>query len=493
MSLILFVLMLAKLAAVGSYIIDLKRMNLPCQTTQCRSMKICYSYDRFCNTGLLPRYCLVGLYTNIADINTETAMRGESSFYEFKKELALGDSPKVVSVILNDQGEDVVYCEDLQSRNESGSAMFVHLESMANSSIDIELTSDCDEHCTGVACNRCYYHPPVVTISVRQPVIIDENATIVCRILPLTRDTQIFWLMSNGTFSRTLHTSDKYQVTTNMTINSSLLTIFLVQHEDELNYTCKAINFMQTGISKQVNFNATYVSTENITSTDQNVTTTESNINSKLTYSTYSTKNSSTMKIDNTRITPSNKLFSTNQQKTSSTIPIRKLTTLKLSLTSKYITISSSVKGASTSTSRISPTTKSTTSLTNVNSVNTTITKYSIIHSSLTKPGRNTSSAVSSKGVSATVIPTVKTKSTTDPALSPITKTSAAPLCDKASSLTFEAIRSKEETHFQKLVIIATSAIVGLEFVIIALLICLVRRQKRWRLKKKTDEADTKF
>lgn len=153
------------------------------------------------------------------------------------------------------------------------------------------------------------------------------------------------------------------------------------------------------------------------------------------------------MKIDNTRITPSNKLFSTNPQKTSSTIPIRKLTTLKLSLTSKYITISSSVKGASTSTSRISPTTKSTTSLTNVNSVNTTITKYSIIHSSLTKPGRNTSSAVSSKGVSATVIPTVKTKSTTDPALSPITKTSAAPLCDKASSLTFEAIRSKVGIH----------------------------------------------
>lgn len=488
-------LILTKLAAVGAYSIDLKVVNLPCQTTQCRSMKICYSYNRFCNTGLQLRNCLVGLYTNNISIPTESAVKGKSSFYEFQEELDLGDSPKVLSVILNDQGEDVVYCEDLPTRNESGRAMFVHLESTPNfsSSIDIELTSNCDEHCTGVACNRCYYHPPVVTISVRQPVIIDENATIVCRILPLTRDTQILWLMSNGTFSRTLHTSDKYQVTTSMTINSSLLTIYSVQHADELEYSCQAINFMQTGISKQVNFNATYVSTENITSTDQNVTTTESNINSKLTYSTYSTKNSSTMKIDNTRITPSNKLFSTNPQKTSSTIPIRKLTTLKLSLTSKYITISSSVKGASTSTSRISPTTKSTTSLTNVNSVNTTITKYSIIHSSLTKPGRNTSSAVSSKGVSATVIPTVKTKSTTDPALSPITKTSAAPLCDKASSLTFEAIRSKEETHFQKLVIIATSAIVGLEFVIIALLICLVRRQKRWRLKKKTDEADTKF
>lgn len=490
-------LMLAKLAAVGSYIIDLKVVNLPCQTTQCKSMKICYSYDRFCNTGLLPRYCLVSLYTNDISITAESAIKGKSSFYEFQKELDLGDSPKVLSVILNYQGEEVVYCEDLPSRNESGSTMFVHLESTTNfsSSIDIVLTSDCNdrEHCTGVVCNRCYYSPPAVTISVQEPVIIDDNATIICRILPLTRDTQILWFINNETFSRTIHTSDKYQITTSMSIKSSFLTIYSIQHDDDLKYSCQAINFMQKGISKHLKFNATDVSTENITSTDQNVTTTESNINSKLTYSTHSTKRSSTMKIDNTRITPSNKLFSTNPQKTSSTIPIRKLTTLKLSLASKYITISSSVKGSSTSTSRISPTTKSTTSLTNVNSVNTTITKYSIIHSSLTIPGRNTSSAVSSKGVSATVIPNVKTKSTTDSALSPITKTSAAPLCDKASSSTFEAIRSKEETHFQKLVIIATSAIVGLEFVIIALLICLVRRQKRWRLKKKPDEADTKF
>lgn len=39
------------------------------------------------------------------------------------------DSPTVLSVILNQQGEKVVYCEDPASRNESGSAMLVHFES----------------------------------------------------------------------------------------------------------------------------------------------------------------------------------------------------------------------------------------------------------------------------------------------------------------------------------------------------------------------------
>lgn len=36
----------------------------------------------------------------------------------------------MLSVLLNQQGEDVVYCEDPASRNESGSAMLVHFESM---------------------------------------------------------------------------------------------------------------------------------------------------------------------------------------------------------------------------------------------------------------------------------------------------------------------------------------------------------------------------
>ncbi|XP_076106759.1 uncharacterized protein LOC143075276 [Mytilus galloprovincialis] len=484
MSLIQYMLILVKLAGIGAYFINLKVMNFPCNATQCKSMKICYSYDKFCNTGLQLKYCLMDMTNNMIDINTTSALKGNSSFYEFKKEHNSGDSPTVLSVLLNQQGEDVVYCEDPASRNESGSAMLVHFESMTTinfSSIDIELKSNCDdnERCTGAYCNRCYFSPPVVTISVREPVIIDDNATIVCRILPLTRDTQILWLISNGTFSKTIHSNDKYQVSTSTSINSSILTIYSVQHEDELKYSCQATNFRQTGTSKEVRFNATVFSTDNITSTDHNLTTPES---------------VSTMKFVTTPgITPSNQLLSTNPTRTSSIISIRNLTTLKLSSTSKHITISSSAKGASTTISVTSPTTKSSTILTNIKSVNTTITKYSIFHSSVTIPGRNTSPAVSSTGNSATPIPTVKTIGSTDPTVSQITKTPTASLCDKASSSSFEAIRSKEEAYFQKLVIIATCAIVFVELVIIALLILLVRRQKRWRLEKKTDKAVTQF
>ncbi|CAC5361164.1 unnamed protein product [Mytilus coruscus] len=375
--------------------------------------------------------CLVDLYNNIIDINTESAIKGDSIFYEFKKKLDSGDSPKVLSVILNERGEEVVYCEDTGSRNESGSAMAVHLESTTNSSIDIELKSDCDdrEHCTGVACNRCYFHPPVVTISVLEPVVIDDNATIICRILPLTRDTQILWFMSNGTFSRTIHNSDKYQVTTSKTMKSSFLVIYLVQHEDELNYSCQAINFIQTGMSNQVQFTAVEFTTENITSTDHNLTTPESNLYSNL---------------------QSNMSFSTNPKMTSSPRSIntrRKLTTLKLSSTSKYITTSSSVKGASGFISRISSTTKPTTSLTNVKSVNTAITKDNNMLPSVTIPDRTSSLAVSSTRKSTTISSTGKATGTITPTVSPITKQSTASLCDKTHSSTFEALRSTVGIH----------------------------------------------
>ncbi|CAG2227899.1 HMCN [Mytilus edulis] len=391
----------------------------------------------FCNTGLLPKYCLMDMTNNMIDIETTSALKGNSSFYEFKKEHNSGDSPTVLSVLLNQQGEDVVYCEDPASRNESGSAMLVHFESMTTIKYEY----------------KGHFSPPVVTISVREPVIIDDNAIIVCRILPLTRDTQILWLISNGTFSKTIHSNDKYQVSTSTSINSSILTIYSVQNEDELKYSCQAINFRQTGRSKEVRFNATVCKSQ--------FDNTGISVHHEVCY--------------NPGITPSNQLLSTNPTRTSSIISIRNLTTLKLSSTSKYITISSSAKGASTTISVTSPTTKSSTILTNIKSVNTTITKYSIFHSSVTIPGRNTSPAVSSTGNSATPIPTVKTIGSTDPTVSQITKTPTASLCDKASSSSFEAIRSKEEAYFQKLVIIATCAIVFVELVIIALLILLVR------------------
>ncbi|VDI31519.1 Hypothetical predicted protein [Mytilus galloprovincialis] len=116
--------------------------------------------------------------------------------------------------------------------------------------MDIELESVCDKkNCTGLVCDRCYYHPPDVKISIIQPVRKDDNITIICGISPLTKDTEIVWFVSNGSVSNAIHNNDKYKVNTNKSINSSLLTIYSVQYTDELNYACHATNVLQNRIS----------------------------------------------------------------------------------------------------------------------------------------------------------------------------------------------------------------------------------------------------
>ncbi|VDI31517.1 Hypothetical predicted protein [Mytilus galloprovincialis] len=127
--------------------------------------------------------------------------------------------------------------------------MIVHLTNL-KSFMDIELESVCDKkNCTGLVCDRCYYHPPDVKISIIQPVRKDDNITIICGISPLTKDTEIVWFVSNGSVSNAIHNNDKYKVNTNKSINSSLLTIYSVQYTDELNYACHATNVLQNRIS----------------------------------------------------------------------------------------------------------------------------------------------------------------------------------------------------------------------------------------------------
>lgn len=91
--------------------------------------------------------------------------------------------------------------------------------------------------------------PPVVKISVKEPVVMYDNVTLTCHITSLTDDTKIVWFVQNETLLRAINNNDKYKVTTSKSQQLSNLTITSVRHEDEMNYTCKATNFIQTGKS----------------------------------------------------------------------------------------------------------------------------------------------------------------------------------------------------------------------------------------------------
>lgn len=91
--------------------------------------------------------------------------------------------------------------------------------------------------------------PPGVTISVKEHVVIDEDVTLICHINPLTKDTRIMWSMQNETFLRAINNNDKYKIIASESQKLSNLTISSVRHEDEMNYTCQATNFIQTGKS----------------------------------------------------------------------------------------------------------------------------------------------------------------------------------------------------------------------------------------------------
>ncbi|CAC5361167.1 TTN [Mytilus coruscus] len=202
--------------------------------------------------------CLTSSFDNEKFINTISAKNGNTSYYGYRVKSGKIIPPQMFSLILSRQGKgDDIYCEETQSRNVSGNSMIVHLKySNSFSFIDIELESVCDkDECTGIVCDRCYFDKPVVKISVVQPVRKDDNVTIICGISPLTEDTRIVWFVSNETASNTIYNSDKYNVKTNKSMNSSLLTIYSVQHEDELNYTCQATNVKQKRKSSPMQLN----------------------------------------------------------------------------------------------------------------------------------------------------------------------------------------------------------------------------------------------
>ncbi|XP_071180644.1 neural cell adhesion molecule 1-like isoform X2 [Mytilus edulis] len=179
-------------------------------------------------------------------ISIISARSGNTTFfaYETYREKR---APSTFALTINQGGKDVVYCENITKRNESGSTISVHFN---NGAIAFELKSVCEnKNCTGVVCEPCYNSPPVVKISVKEPVVMYDNVTLTCHITSLTDDTKIVWFVQNETLLRAINNNDKYKVTTSKSQQLSNLTITSVRHEDEMNYTCKATNFIQTGKS----------------------------------------------------------------------------------------------------------------------------------------------------------------------------------------------------------------------------------------------------
>ncbi|VDI34071.1 Hypothetical predicted protein, partial [Mytilus galloprovincialis] len=233
-----------KLAAVSAYHIELKRF--PTINPEPKYITLCYSYDNFCGNGNKMKKCLESSNDNEIKINITSARSGNTTFYAYQMNKE-HRAPSRFALTTNQGGKDVEYCENTNKRNESGNTVSVHFN---NGAIAFELKSVCEnKNCTGVVCEPCYNSPPVVKISVKEPVVMDDNVTLTCHITALTDDTKIMWFVQNETFLIAINNNDKYKVTTSKSQQLSNLTITSVRHEDEMNYTCKATNFIQTGKS----------------------------------------------------------------------------------------------------------------------------------------------------------------------------------------------------------------------------------------------------
>ncbi|XP_076106766.1 uncharacterized protein LOC143075277 isoform X6 [Mytilus galloprovincialis] len=244
MMLLIYILMMLKLAAVSAYHIELKRF--PTINPEPKYITLCYSYDNFCGNGNKMKKCLESSNDNEIKINITSARSGNTTFYAYQMNKE-HRAPSRFALTTNQGGKDVEYCENTNKRNESGNTVSVHFN---NGAIAFELKSVCEnKNCTGVVCEPCYNSPPVVKISVKEPVVMDDNVTLTCHITALTDDTKIMWFVQNETFLIAINNNDKYKVTTSKSQQLSNLTITSVRHEDEMNYTCKATNFIQTGKS----------------------------------------------------------------------------------------------------------------------------------------------------------------------------------------------------------------------------------------------------
>ncbi|VDI34069.1 Hypothetical predicted protein, partial [Mytilus galloprovincialis] len=244
MMLLIYILIMLKLAAVSAYHIELKRF--PTINPEPKYITLCYSYDNFCGNGNKMKKCLESSNDNEIKINITSARSGNTTFYAYQMNKE-HRAPSRFALTTNQGGKDVEYCENTNKRNESGNTVSVHFN---NGAIAFELKSVCEnKNCTGVVCEPCYNSPPVVKISVKEPVVMDDNVTLTCHITALTDDTKIMWFVQNETFLIAINNNDKYKVTTSKSQQLSNLTITSVRHEDEMNYTCKATNFIQTGKS----------------------------------------------------------------------------------------------------------------------------------------------------------------------------------------------------------------------------------------------------